>query len=58
MKKSVLHTQLVNWPVARMSKGEHGANSGMLDDKTENFIVVNAGPLCEAMKKPTNLVSV
>jgi hypothetical protein len=58
MEEGIFDVQLVNWPIPRMSEGEHYANSGRFDNGTERLIVVNTGMLGEATKDQSRLVSV
>ena len=58
MKESVLHIELMDRPVLRVSQSEDGANSSWLDDRTEGFIVINTGTLCKPAKHPSSFVSV
>jgi hypothetical protein len=46
----------MNRPGAGDGQGEHGADHGWLDHRTEGLIVVDAGSLGEAVKNPTSLV--
>ena len=58
MKESVLHIELMDRPVLRVSQSEDGANSSWLDDRAEGFVVINTGTLCKLAKYPSSLVSV
>ena len=57
MKKSILHVQLVNRPVARDGDAEDGPDGGRLDDRAESLVVVDAVALGEATNHPTRLVT-
>jgi hypothetical protein len=56
MHERVLHIKLMNRLGAGDSQGEHSANLGQLDHRTEGLIVVDAGLLGEHVKDPTSLV--
>ena len=58
MEEGILHIELVNWPLSRMSQGEDSTNSSRLDHRAERFIVVNTGTLGKATEDPASLVSV
>jgi hypothetical protein len=56
VQEHILHIKLMNWPGARDSQREHGADHGRLDHRTKGLIVVNTRSLDEAMKNPVSLV--
>ena len=57
MKKGILHIQLMNRPVAREGQGQHGANGGWLDNRTESLRKINPGTLSEPSKHPSRFVA-
>ena len=49
VKKGVLHVQLMmDWPTTRDRNAEDDADRGLLDHRTENLVIVDAGLLGEA----------
>jgi hypothetical protein len=56
MQKRVLYIELMNGPGEGDGQGEHRADGGWLDHRTEGLIVVDAGLMGEAVKNPTSLV--
>jgi hypothetical protein len=58
MEEGILDVKLMDWPVLGVSKGEHCADCSRFDNRTESFVVVDAGPLSEAADDPTCIVSV
>jgi len=58
MEKGVLHIELMNRPVPRVSQSEDSANCSGLDNRIEHFIIVNTGALGETTKDPASLVYV
>jgi hypothetical protein len=57
MEEGVLNVELMNRLVPGVSQGENGANCGWFDDRAECLVVIHAGPLGEATKDPTGLIS-
>jgi hypothetical protein len=41
-----------------MGQSKNNPNSGWLDNRTESFVVIDTGTLCEAAKYPTSFISV
>jgi hypothetical protein len=56
MQEHILHIKLMNRPGAGDGQGEHGADHGRLDHRTEGIIVVDVGSLGEVVKDPVSLV--
>jgi hypothetical protein len=57
-KEGILHIELLNWPVAGGSNGEHCADGGWFDNRAKSFIVVHTRALCKTLEDPTSLVAV
>jgi hypothetical protein len=49
MQEHVFHIKLVDKAGAEDGQGKHRADGGRLDHQVEGLIVVDAGPLSEAM---------
>jgi hypothetical protein len=56
MQECVLHIKLVDKSGMGDDQRKHHAKGGLLDHWAEGLIVVNTGPLGEAMKDPMSLV--
>jgi hypothetical protein len=56
MQEHVLHIKLVDRVGTGDDQGKHHADGGRLDHRAEALIVINAGPLGEAVKDLTSLV--
>jgi hypothetical protein len=58
LKESILDVELMDWPVLGVSKSEDCANCSKFDNRTESFVIVDAGLLSEAAEDPTCPVAV
>jgi hypothetical protein len=56
MEESVLHIELLNWPVAGDSNREHRANGGRFHNRAGSLIVVDFKMLSETSEDTTTLV--
>jgi hypothetical protein len=56
MQEHILHIKLVDGPGMLDGQGKHHANGGWIDNRAKCLIVVDVGPLGEAVKNPTGLV--
>jgi hypothetical protein len=56
-KKSILHIQLMNQPLARSCNTQNCPDVTRFDDPTESLIIVNAMLLRESPNNPTSLVT-
>jgi hypothetical protein len=57
MQEHILHIMLVDMPGTGDGQRKHRADGGRLNHRAEGLIVVDVGPLGEAMKVPMSLVS-
>jgi hypothetical protein len=54
VEKSILHIELLNWPVTANSNGEHCTHGGRFHNQAERLIVVHTGALSETPEDPTS----
>lgn len=57
MKKSVLHIELVDRPLARSGNAEDNANGGRFDNQTEHLALIDPKLLRETANNPSCLVT-
>jgi hypothetical protein len=58
VEESILHIELLNWPVVGGSNGEHRVDGGRFDNRAKSIIAVHIGALCETPEDPTSLQAV